>query len=288
MSMANKKVVFCYLYIALLFLGFANADAGATANDQKGSRGGGQGAKKKEITANNKTTQQNVQGKSNSGRGGGGGGTHSLRNQGAAQENTTLETTASPKLMRKTQGSNRHRMAVPEKFPKDGVYIWCDPDGLWTIFWKTRQKQTVKATVTTGKPVRIKSAVKSKIKKLGTQSNSLEIYSDPNSGIGIVQFSSTDDSIQCDILFNGSADPNHVYIGSRLDKPKQFPLKLDTRRTYSNKEIRGTKSARNQESTRAFKIEGDSTLRSKKAPVPVALSGGGFGRGGGKVGKAQE
>ena len=169
--------------------------------------------------------------------GSGGGGIHSLRNQGAAQENTTLETTASPKLIRRTQGSNRHIMAVPEKFPKDGVYIWCDPDGLWTIFWKTRQKQTVKATVTTGKPVGIKSAVKSKTKKLGTQSNSLEIYSDPNSGIGIVQFSSTDDSIQCDILFNGKADPNHVYIGSRLDKPKQCPLKLYARRTHCKKVI---------------------------------------------------
>lgn len=230
MSVSGKKIIFCGLFIALFFSSLACADNETVANDQKGSRGGG------------------------------GGGTHLLRNQGAAQENTTLETTASPKLIRRTQGSNRHRMAVPEKFPKDGVYIWCDPDGLWTIFWKTRQQQTVKATVTTGNPVRIKSAVKSKIKKLGTQSNSLEICSDPNSGIGIVQFNSTDDSVQCSILFNGNADPNHVYIGSRLDKPKQFPLKLDTRRTHSNKEIRGTKSARNQESTRAFKIEGDSTL----------------------------
>lgn len=176
-----------------------------------------------------------------------------------------------------TRNVRKHPLAAPTKFIKDGVYVWCDPDGLWTIFWKTRQKQTVKTTVTTGKLVRIKSAVKSKIKKLGTQSNSLEIFSDPNSGIGIVQFTSTDDSIQYDILFNGKADPNSVYIGSLLNNPTQFPLKLDTRR-LSHEASMGTKMVKSEKSPGATGL---------KASVMAAPHGGG-GSGGNKAGKAKK
>jgi hypothetical protein len=169
-------------------------------------------------------------------------------------------------------------MAAPERFPKDGVYIWCDPDGLWTMFWKGREKFTVHASVTAAKPVIAKIAVKAQIKSLEVQSNSLEISSAPNSRVGITQFASVDDSVQFNILVNGKADPNRVYIGSRLNSPKQFPLELAVRRTLSRKRIPGTGLARRQESVGP----------TKETPTPVAPSHGSGGGGGSSGRKAKK
>lgn len=190
------------------------------------------------------------------------------------------------KIAPRALGVNRHVMAVPERFTKDGVYLWCDPDGLWTMFWRGREKFTVNATVTIGKPITVKASVKATT--LQEAGNKLKITSTSKSRAGIVQFASAGDSIQLNMLINGRVDPNHVYVGSRLSNPKQFPLMLNTRRTHFSKEIQEVKSAQNQESTGAFGTEGDSKLRSKKTPMPAPPSAGGRGYGGNKAGKAKK
>lgn len=188
------------------------------------------------------------------------------------------------RAMRRSVGANRHVMAAPEKFPKGGVYIWCDPDGLWTMFWRGRGKLTVTVSLTAEKPITVKSAVKAEVTGSRAGSKQVVISSDANSRVGVVQFNSADDSVQFDILVNGKADPNRVYIGSRINNPKQFPMKLNTRRTRSNKEIRGPKPIRNQESTGTFRSEASSTLPPKRTPMTATLSYGGN-SGGGKGGR---
>jgi len=132
------------------------------------------------------------------------------------------------KIARRAMGVNRHVMAAPVKFPKDGVYLWCDPDGLWTMFWKGIQSLTVNAIVSGGKPITVKVAAKASVSK--TESNQLNITSTPKSHAGIIQFDSSGGPVEFSILLNNNADPNRVYVGSRLDNPKHLPLKLSTRR----------------------------------------------------------
>ena len=218
--------------------------------------------------------------------GGGGSRVSGQHVSGERPKQTSAKLVQGTKIARRAMGVNRHVMAAPERFPKDGVYLWCDPDGLWTMFWRGREKFTVNATVTVGKPITVKASVKATTSKGG--GNQLKITSTSKARAGIVQFASAGDSVQLNILINGKVDPSRVYVGSRLSNPKQFPLKLNTRRTHSNKEIRGAKSTRNQKSTGAFGPEGDSTLRSKKTPMPAAPSGGGGGHGGNKAGKAKK
>ncbi|MCK4795614.1 MAG: hypothetical protein KAV87_68430, partial [Desulfobacteraceae bacterium] len=158
----------------------------------------------------------------------------------------TFKSTSKPKTSRKTLGANRHVLAAPVKFPKDGVYIWCDPDGLWTIFWKGRQKLAIETIITTVKPVIVKNTVKSNTKMLETPPDSLEISSDPNSRIGIAQFTSVDDSVQFNILINDRSDPNSIFVGSLLNNPTQFPLKLNTRR-LSQKVVTDVDTIKNKE-----------------------------------------
>lgn len=213
-----------------------------------------------------------------------------MSNKGTAQEDTAKSATkpkvarqennnklASAATVRRTVGANRHPMAAPRKFPKDGIYIWCDPDGLWTMFWKSRRQLDVKATITAAKPVMVKIAVRAKTKSIENQPNNLEISSNTNSRIGIAQFASVDDSVQFDILVNGKADPNSVYIGSLLNNPTQFPLKLNTRR-LSHKASLGTKIVKSGKSQGAAGL---------KATVTAAPHGGG-GHGGNKAGKAKK
>ncbi len=218
--------------------------------------------------------------------GGGGGRVSGQHVSGERPTQTSVKLVPGTKTARRAIGVNRHVMAAPERFPNDGVYLWCDPDGLWTMFWLGKEKVKVNVTVTTKKPITVKAVVKATISKVG--GNQLKITDTPKARAGIVQFASSDDSVEFSILLNNKADPNRVYFGSRLSNPKQFPFKLNTRQTRSNKEIWGEKSTRNQESTGAFGPEGDSTSRSKKIPTPTAPSGGGGGRGGNRAGKAKK
>ncbi len=219
----------------------------------------------------------------------GGGGTASTSNNIGSNRRIVKKNTAKsvtrPKTARKTLGVNRHPMAVPEKFPKDGVYLWCDPDGLWTMFWKGKQKLAIYATITTAKPLIVKNAVKSKTKKLETHPNSLEISSYPNSRIGIVQFASLDDSVQFNILINGKSDPNSIFVGSLLNNPTQFPLKLNTR-WLSHDVATGTNTVKREESQGVAVPNKSVVMYSNKIAV-VAGGHGDGGSGGNKTEKAK-
>ena len=202
------------------------------------------------------------------------------------EQKETPKSVPKSKTSRKTLGSNRHTLAVPERFPKDGVYIWCDPDGLWTMFWKAKQNLAVEATITATKPVIVKNTVRSKTKKLETQPNSLEIYSDPNSHIGIAQFVSTEDPIQFNILINGKSEPNSIFVGSLLNNPTQFPLNLNTRQP-SHKVLTDNNIIKSRESQEIVAPDKNVGIQSNK--IIVATGGGGCGgsSGGNKADKTK-
>ncbi|MCK5615152.1 hypothetical protein KAR91_75510 [Candidatus Pacearchaeota archaeon] len=188
------------------------------------------------------------------------------------EQKETPKSVSKLKTSRETLGSNRHILAVPEKFPKDGVYIWCDPDGLWTMFWKAKQNLAIEVTITTIKPVIIKNTVRSKTKKLETQPNSLEISSDPNSHIGIAQFASVDDSIQFNILINGKSEPNSIFVGSLLNNPTQFPLKLNTRQ-LSHKVVTDNNAIKIEEFQEIVAIDKSVGMQSNKIIIAAGGSG---------------
>jgi hypothetical protein len=138
------------------------------------------------------------------------------------------------------------------------------------MFWKGRESFTVNAAVTAEKPVIVKTAAKATYSE--KKSNQVDIASDANGHVGIVQFDSANNSIEFDVLLNAKADPNHVYIGSRLENPKQLPFTLSTRGTLFGTQIRRVKSTRNQELTGIYGLKGNLHFDSKKRPIPVAPS----------------
>lgn len=176
----------------------------------------------------------------------------------------------------------RHPLACPSTFLKDGVYIWCDPNGVWTISWWAREYFTLKAILTTNKPITVKRSAKAETAYPRTVADRLKISSIPKARGGVVQFVSADDSVKFEILIDGVADPSRVYVGSRLHNPKQFPLELRTRRTLSVSGIPdagpGFYQQESEESTDDVGLTGNPS----RSAATTAQSHGG-GRGGGKV-----
>ena len=187
-----------------------------------------------------------------------------------------------------TRNARRHPLASPTKLIKDGAYIWCDPDGLWTVYWSGKSKAVVNSTVLAADKIVVESAIKATTKIFENRPNELQIEIDPNSQIGIIQFTSNSNSIDIDIIVNGNNDPNIVFIGSQLTHPDRFPLKLPVRRALSHKERFRAKSMRNQESAGTFGPSGDSILRLNKTAVPATSSRGGSSGGGTGGGKAKK
>lgn len=182
-----------------------------------------------------------------------------------------------------SQNVIRHPLDCPSTFLKDGVYIWCDPNGVWTISWWAREYFTLNAILTANKPITVKRSEKAETAYPRTVADRLEISSIPKARGGIVQFVSADDSVEFEILIDGVADPNRVYVGSRLHNPKQFPLELRTRRTLSPSGMPDAESAfHQQESTESTDGYMGLTGSPSRSAVPTGQSHG-SGRGGGKV-----
>jgi len=190
--------------------------------------------------------------------------------------------TVSPSVSR-SRNVGRHPLACPSTFLKDGVYIWCDPNGVWTISWWAREYFALKAIVTANKPITVKRSAKAETAYPKAVANRLEISSIPKARGGVVQFVSADDSVEFEILIDGVADPNRVYVGSRLDNPKQFPFELRTRRTFSRSGLPDVGAAfYQQDSTESTDGYMGLTGRPSRSAAPTGQSHG-SGRGGGKV-----
>ena len=175
---------------------------------------------------------------------------------------------------RKPVKRNRHIMAAPKRFPKDGVYIWCDPDGVWTMFWRGEKIFAVKAIVSAEEPITIRTAVKAKTSVLKTGTNQLEISSLSKTPMGVVRFDSAAESVQFTVLVNGKPTPDRVYIGSRFSNPEQFPMELKTRRRLPTKAMLGLEPPTIKDHEKQVGTGIDTAAPIKERPISVVSHGG--------------
>lgn len=133
--------------------------------------------------------------------------------------------------MAKICNIRKYPLASPTNFLKDGVYIWCDPDGLWTIFLKENKDVIFSAKLQSNSPLEIKK--KSNNLSWSTtpdDPNIIVINSKIDLKKAVVQFSSTSPDISFDILINNQNDPNCIYIGHLIDVPSKNKFSLPNRR----------------------------------------------------------
>jgi hypothetical protein len=139
------------------------------------------------------------------------------------------EKSAVEKTQRRLQGINRHPMACPESFPKDGVYIWCDPDGVWTILWRGKSTFAFEGKVTCERDIMVENTAGHTTHCEHVLSNELNIVGSSKMPGGLIQFASENDSVGFDISIDGGHGTSQIYIGSRLVNPLDMPFCLNQR-----------------------------------------------------------
>jgi len=176
---------------------------------------------------------------------------------------------SSAKTARRPTVMNRHPLACPTNFLKDGVYLWCDPDGIWTMFWRGKERFAFTATVTAKKVITVMRTVRAKTtaSKTGTTQVKISGNSKPNGGV--VQFTSTDDSIEFEVLIDGKKRPKRVYVGSQLKTPEQFPLRLITRQLVPHKILPNKISTTDNKPTESVRLNFDVSSKPTQAVIPV-------------------
>ena len=123
----------------------------------------------------------------------------------------------------------QHPLDCPAAFVKKGVYFWCDPDGLWSIFWKGGEEVIVKIEMLADE----KFEIIKKSKGFETQSmnkgNELNISNDNDFNKGIIQFKVTGPKIQFNVLFDNQPMLEKIFIGSLLTNPENVEFNIPNR-----------------------------------------------------------
>lgn len=136
-------------------------------------------------------------------------------------KNTNLE---------KSIGSARkHPLDHPTSFLKNGVYIWCDQDDVWTIYKKNRGENNFSVALKAKREIEILSSSGSVNISNSKDSNESILNFIDKTKNGVVQFKSNAESIQFTISSNRDMNMKLVYIGSLLDNPLQNPFELSKR-----------------------------------------------------------
>lgn len=133
----------------------------------------------------------------------------------------------------------RHPLSCPQTFDKDGVYIWCDPDGVWTIFWCGRRPFELVAHIASQAPISIKSSGGPDTEIIQPADELLEISGRCGPQPGIVQFSCASPEMEFKVLVDQKPAVDLVYLGAQGNSPLASSFTLQTRREVVAEPLRG-------------------------------------------------
>lgn len=154
--------------------------------------------------------------------GGGGAARSSLE---LSDPRSPVKSMAEPSAAQGSQPATRHQLGspdplgCPDRFDMDGVYIWCDPDGTWTVSWRSPKIRTLSVHAKSDavlEPVAT-SSLAAKVSQ--SEPRSLSITNDQQSKAGVVQFRSGAGSVTFDVLIDGERDLSKVCVGAASDRP---------------------------------------------------------------------
>jgi len=124
----------------------------------------------------------------------------------------------------------RHPLSCPQAFDKDGVYIWCDPDGVWTIFWCGKKSFELVTRISSQSPISVKSSGGRDTEIIPLSDGHLEINGRCGPQPGIVQFSSASPEMEFEVLVDQEPVADRVYLGAQANSTFASSFVLQTRR----------------------------------------------------------
>ena len=169
----------------------------------------------------------------------------------------------------------RRPLACPPRFLRDGVYLWRDTDGLWTMYWRGKTRFELRATLKGNNDITIVKAIRARTSISETEKVQVEISGESRPLGGVVQFTATDESIECEMSFNGKPCTNRVFIGSQMINPDRSSITLENRSVVPGALHSLGPSVIHGKKAEAKVIDPDTTPDSAQSPMPVAVSSGG-------------
>jgi hypothetical protein len=149
-------------------------------------------------------------------------GAHGIDRQVAGLEASVTE------LPTQLADSGRSNLSCPSRFDEDGIYIWCDPDGVWTIFWFGRSPYELVARCSSNTPIIVKESAGSDTQVLQAAAEVIEIRGESRPQSGVARFSCQSGEMAFDILINGTPSTSNVHIGSQMYSPVSSTFSLRT------------------------------------------------------------
>ena len=123
----------------------------------------------------------------------------------------------------------QHPLDCPAAFVKKGVYFWCDPDGLWSIFWKDGGEVLVEIEMVADDKFEIIKKSKGFETQASNNDNEIKISNNMNFDKGVIQFKVKGSKIQCNVLFDNQPMLKKIFIGSLLTNPENVKFKIHNR-----------------------------------------------------------
>ena len=127
------------------------------------------------------------------------------------------------------QEYDNHPLSSPSAMLKNGIFIWCDADGIWTVFFRNGKKQNLSATISSEEEISLISSSET-IQVSSVSPNTefkFEMTSDNDKGV--IQFASNSEAISLNAAVNDNIESQNVYIGKLLSNPDSLPVTLHTR-----------------------------------------------------------
>jgi hypothetical protein len=121
----------------------------------------------------------------------------------------------------------RPALGPPANTRTPGVYVWQDPDGLWTVFWRRTPDFATPIVIDSSSEIVVETAAPEGAGFWDSDATQLTLHFEPALPRGILQFRAEEISITCNPRTDREGDVNRVYVGSRATAITSRSLTLD-------------------------------------------------------------
>ena len=132
----------------------------------------------------------------------------------------------------------------PEAFEHEGIYIWRNQEGIWTVWAKIHPSTDFTGTINSPKPLKI---MKTDPLLAVTAKNGLEIIIQTTdfSGSKAIQFKDTGSHLVFDLFVDGLRIPERIFLGDGGINPVLVPFRLGRRPVITSESMGAERMKKN-------------------------------------------
>jgi len=120
-------------------------------------------------------------------------------------------------------------MAKPERFDREGIYIWRDAGGVWNISSITGQALQVTVDLSAEAEIQPVGERAAAIKKSSPGKARVDEIQTPGNRSAPFRFRASGSYVDFGFLINGKCEPEHLYLGRQSWNPQSASFRIENR-----------------------------------------------------------